>query len=141
MHLDYEKNSVTGNSSGNSRNGMYPKKIQTEHGQSVITVPRDRNGEFGHIAVPKHKSRGLSIERLVISLYATGMSVSDIEEEMREIYEIELSTSAISIITNKVNRAALEWQNRPLGPIYLIIWMDGIVFKVRDNGRIINKSV
>ncbi len=69
------------------------------------------------------------------------MSVSDIEEEMREIYEIELSTSAISIITNKVNQAAQEWQNRPLDPVYLIVWMDGIVFKVRDNGKIINKTV
>ena len=69
------------------------------------------------------------------------MSVSDIEEEMREIYEIELSTSAISIITNKVNQAAQEWQNRPLDPVYLIAWMDGIVFKVRDNGKIINKTV
>ena len=62
-------------------------------------------------------------EKLVISLYAKGMSVSDIEEEMREIYEIELSTSAISINTNKVNQAAQEWQNRPLDPVYLIVWM------------------
>lgn len=69
------------------------------------------------------------------------MSVSDIEEEMREIYEIELSTSAISIITNKVNQAAQEWQSRPLDPVYLIVWMDGIVFKVRDSGKIINKTV
>ena len=60
------------------------------------------------------------------------MSVSDIEEEMREIYEIEFSTSAISIITNKVNQAVLDWQNRPLDPVYLIVWMDGIVFKVRE---------
>ena len=92
----YEKNSVAGNNSGNSRNGKYPKKIQTEHGESVISIPRDRNGEFEPIVVPKHESRGLSIEKLVISLYAKGMSVSDIEEEMREIYDIELSTSAIS---------------------------------------------
>ncbi len=187
-HLGYEKNSVTGNNTGNSRNGSYPKKIQTEHGESVISIPRDRNGQFepiavpkhesrglsieklvislyakgmsvsdieeemreiyeielstsAIIAVPKHESRGLSIEKLVISLYAKGMSVSDIEEEMREIYEIELSTSAISIITNKVNQAAQEWQNRPLDPVYLIVWMDGIVFKVRDNGKIINKTV
>ena len=140
-HLGYEKNSVAGNNSGNSRNGNYPKKIQTEHGEAVISIPRDRNGQFEPIAVPKHESRGLSIEKLVISLYAKGMSVSDIEEEMREIYEIELSTSAISIITNKVNQAALEWQNRPLDPVYLIVWMDGIVFKVRDNGKIINKTV
>lgn len=140
-HLGYEKNSVIGNNTGNSRNGSYPKKIQTEHGESVISIPRDRNGQFEPIAVPKHESRGLSIEKLVISLYAKGMSVSDIEEEMREIYEIELSTSAISIITNKVNQAAQEWQNRPLDPVYLIVWMDGIVFKVRDNGKIINKTV
>ncbi len=121
VHLGYEKSSIIGNNSGNSRNGSYPKKIQTEHGQSVISVPRDRNGKFELIAVPKHESRGLSIERLVISLYAKGMSLSYIEEEMREIYEIELSTSAISFITNKVNQAALEWQNRPLNPIYLIV--------------------
>ena len=140
-HLGYEKNSVTGNNSGNSRNGYYPKKIQTEHGEAVISIPRDRNGQFEPISVTKHESRGLSIEKLVISLYAKGMSVSDIEEEMREIYEIELSTSTISIITNKVNKAAQEWQNRPLDPVYLIAWMDGIVFKVRDNGKIINKTV
>ena len=115
-HLGYEKNSVSGHNSGNSRNGSYPKKIQTEHGEAVIPIPRDRNGEFNPIVVPKHESRGLSIEKLVISLYSKGMSVSDIEEEMREIYEIELSTSAISIITNKVNQAAQEWQNRPLDP-------------------------
>ena len=66
---------------------------------------------------------GAFYRELVISLYAKGMSVSDIEEEMREIYEIELSTSAISIITNKVNQAAQEWQNRPLDPVYLIVWM------------------
>ena len=108
---------------GNSRNGSYPKKIQTDHGEAVISIPRDRNGQFEPIAVPKHESRGLSIEKLVISLYAKGMSVSDIiEEEMREIYEIELSTSAISIITNKVNQAAQEWQNRPLDSVYLIAW-------------------
>lgn len=108
-HLGYEKHSSSGNNSGNSRNGSYPKKIQTEHGESVISIPRDRNGKFDPIAIPKHESRGLSIEKLVISLYAKGMSVSDIEEEMSEIYEIELSSSAISIITNKVNQSALEW--------------------------------
>ena len=69
VHLGYEKNSVAGNNSGNSRNGKYPKKIQTEHGESIISIPRDRNGEFEPIVVPKHESRGLSIEKLVISLY------------------------------------------------------------------------
>lgn len=107
--LCYKKHSSSGNNSGNSRNGSYSNKIQTEHGESVISIPRYRNGKFNPIAVPRHESCGLSIEKLVISLYAKGMSVSDIEEEMSEIYEIELSSSAISIITNKVNQSALEW--------------------------------
>ena len=140
-HLGYEKHSASGNNSGNSRNGKYPKKIQTEHGESVIDIPRDREGSFEPIIIPKHQSRGMSIERLVISLYAKGMSVSDIESEMAEIYKISLSASAISVITGKVSQAALEWQNRPLESLYMIVWMDGIVFKVRENGKVINKTV
>ncbi len=140
-HLGYEKHSSKGDNTGNSRNGSYKKQIQTEMGESIIQVPRDREGDFEPVAVPKHQTRGLSIERLVISLYAKGMSVSDIEAEMQEIYGISLSTSAISLITNKVTQAAIEWQNRPLESLYLIVWMDGIVFKVRENGKVINKTV
>ena len=140
-HLGYEKNDVSGNNTGNSRNGSFPKVIQTEHGESTISIPRDRRGEFEPIIVPKHKSRGLSIEKLVISLYAKGMSVSDIEDELRNIYEINLSGSSISIITNKVTQAAQDWQNRPLERQYLIVWMDGIMFKVRDRGKVVNKTV
>lgn len=140
-HLGYEKHSSSGINTGNSRNGKYPKKIQTEYGESSIEIPRDRQGEFEPVIVPKHQSRGLSIEKLVISLYAKGMSVSDIEEEMKEIYGITLSTSAISIITSKVTQAAVEWQNRPLESLYLIVWMDGIVFKVREDGKVVNKTV
>ncbi len=140
-HLGYDKHESSGNNSGNSRNGSYKKKIQTGHGESIVTIPRDRNGEYEPIIVPKYQSRGLSIEKLVISLYAKGMSVSDIESEMKEIYDISLSSSSISIITNKVNQAAIEWQNRPLDSQYLIVWMDGIVFKVRDNGKVVNKTV
>lgn len=90
-HLGYEKHSNQGDHSGNSRNGSYRKQIQTEMVESVIQVPRDRKGEFVPVVVPKHHSCGLSIERLVISLYAKGMSVSGIESEMQEIYGINLS--------------------------------------------------
>lgn len=128
-HLGYDKHSLSGQNSGNSRNGSYPKKIQTEHGDQVISIPRDRNSDFDPIVVPKHQSRGLSIERLVISLYAKGMSVSDIEDELRDIYKINLSTSAISIITNKVMQAASEWQNRPLERLYMVVWMDGCIIR------------
>ena len=141
VHLGYDKHSTDGYNSGNSRNGSFSKKIQSEHGEHLIEVPRDRKGEFEPIVVPKHQSRGLSIERLVISLYAKGMSVSDIEDELRDIYQINLSTSAISIITNKVTQAAIEWQNRPLERLYMVVWMDGIVFKVRESGKVINKTV
>ena len=103
-HLGYERNAPEGKNSGNSRNGSYPKRIQTEYGESTIAVPRDRQSEFEPLVVPKHQSRGLSIERLVVSLYAKGMSVSDIEEEMHEIYGLNLSTSAISNITKSINR-------------------------------------
>ena len=140
-HLGYEKHSAEGHNTGNSRNGSFPKNIQTQHGESVIQVPRDRQGEFDPVAVPKHQSRGLSIEKLVISLYTKGMSVSDIEDELRDIYGINLSTSAISIITNKVMQAASEWANRPLERLYMVVWMDGIVFKVRESGKVVNKTV
>lgn len=140
-HLGYEKSSKEGNNSGNSRNGSYPKTILSEHGESVIEVPRDRNSSFEPIVVPKHKRQSTSIERLVISLYAKGMSVSDIESELQEIYKVRLSTSAISVITGKVTQEAIEWQNRPLENLYLIVWMDGIVFKVRENGKVVNKTV
>lgn len=140
-HLGYEKGSKEGINSGNSRNGSYRKRIHGTHGEAEIEVPRDRQGDFEPVIIPKHQSRGLSIERLVLSLYAKGMSVSDIESEMHEIYKVNLSTSAISHITNKVTQEAIEWQNRPLDNLYLIVWMDGIVFKVRDNGKVINKTV
>ena len=140
-HLGYEKHSADGNNTGNSRNGSFPKKIQTEYGESVIQIPRDRRSEFEPVVVPKHQSRGLTIEKLVISLYAKGMSVSDIEDELRDIYGINLSSSAISIITNKVTQAAADWQNRPLESLYMVVWMDGIVFKVRESGKVINKTV
>lgn len=140
-HMGYEKNDNAGDNSGNSRNGSYTKRIQTLHGEADIKVPRDRNGEFEPIIIPKHEKKGMSLERLVISLYAKGMSVSDIEDELRDIYQVNLSSSVISVITNKVTQSALEWQNRPLSQQYMIVWMDGIVFKVRDGGKVINKTV
>ena len=141
VHLGYEKNDILGNNSGNSRNGLNQKKIKTEFGETNIKVPRDRNSSFSPIIVPKHSNKSLSVQNLIISLYAKGMGLSDIEEELHEIYGFKLSTSAISTITDKVNQDILDWQNRPLDNLYFIVWMDGIVFKVRDNGKVINKTV
>lgn len=140
-HLGYPKHQKGDLITDNTRNGIYTKKVQGEYGESTIEVPRDRNGEFEPVVIPKHENRGSSIDRLIISLYAKGMSVSDIESEMQEIYGFKLSTSSISHITNKISQEALEWQNRPLESLYLIVWMDGIVFKVREAGKVINKTV
>lgn len=141
IHLGYDKNDIKGNNSGNSRNGLTSKNIKTEFGEANIKIPRDRTSSFSPIIVPKHSNKSLSVQNLVISLYAKGMSLSDIEEELHEIYGFKLSTSAISTITEKVNQDILDWQNRPLDNLYFIVWMDGIVFKVREQGKVINKTV
>jgi len=138
-HLGYSKHEQ--NSSNNARNGSSSKHVRTEFGKSQIKVPRDRQGSFEPIVVPKHQSRATPIENIIISLYAKGMSVVDIEDELQEIYGYKLSTSAISIITDKVNQRVLDWQNRPLEAVYCVVWMDGIVFKVRQSGKEINKTI
>jgi hypothetical protein len=140
-HLGYERYSPEGKNTGNSRNGKTEKKIKTGFGESQIEVPRDRDGSFEPAIVPKRKGLAKGIEDLVISLYAKGMGNSDIEEQIREIYDFRLSTSTISNITSKIHQDILEWQSRPLDPVYLIVWMDGIVFKVRQSGKVINKTI
>ncbi|MEM1260519.1 MAG: IS256 family transposase [Bacteroidota bacterium] len=138
-HLGYPKHAKNG--SANARNGTSKKNLKTEYGKAELNVPRDRNGSFEPVVVPKGQSMASPIEKIVISLYAKGMSVSDIEEELQEIYGYRLSTSAISIITDRVHQEALDWQNRPLEPVYCVVWMDGMVFKVRQSGKVINKTI
>jgi len=138
-HLGYPKNAK--NNSTNARNGSSSKTLKSQYGKAQLKVPRDRQGSFDPIAVPKGQTTASPIEKIVISLYAKGMSVSDIEEELLEIYGYKLSTSAISIITNRVHQEVLDWQNRPLEAVYCVVWMDGIVFKVRQAGKVINKTI
>jgi transposase-like protein len=110
-------------------------------GESVIKVPRDRDGTFEPALVPKRHNIIDGLENIIISFYAKGMSVSDIEEQIREMYDLDVSTSTISRITNAVSSEIIAWQNRPLEDLYLIVWMDGIVFKVRENSKVINKTI
>lgn len=140
-HLGYEKNAKSGDNTGNSRNGFSNKNIKTEYGEHTVSIPRDRQGDFEPIVVPKGENKSLSVENMVISLYSKGMSNSDIEQQLQELYGFKLSTSAISHITNKVLLHIQEWQTRPLERLYFVVWMDGIVFKVRDNGKVINKTI
>jgi transposase-like protein len=138
-HLGYDKNQISENK--NYRNGHSTKKIKTSFGETEILVPRDRDASFDPIAVPKRRNMIDGLETIIVSLYAKGMSVSDIQEQIKDIYEFEVSTSAISRITDRVASDIVSWQNRPLEPIYLIVWMDGISFKVRENSKVINKTI
>ena len=138
-HLGYEKSQKSDNT--NTRNGFGQKKVRTSFGESQIQVPRDRNASFNPMIVPKRGNMVDGIENVIVSLYAKGMSNSDIEEQIREVYNFEVSTSTISRITEKVTEDIVAWQNRPLEPVYLIVWMDGIVFKVRENSKVINKTI
>jgi transposase-like protein len=139
-HLGYKKNALRP-SKENARNGYTSKRLKSELGEVQINVPRDRAGDFEPQLVPKRSGITQGIENLVISLYAKGMSNSDIEDELREIYGFNLSTSTISLVTDKISSDIIAWQNRPLESTYLVVWMDAVVFKVRDNSRVINKAM
>ena len=138
-HLDNEKHQRS--TDGNYRNGHIAKKIKTSYGEDEIRVPRDREGSFDPVLVPKRQNLAEGLEQVIISLYAKGMSMSDIEAQLRDIYGFNVSTSTISRITDAVAGEVTAWQNRPLEELYLVVWMDGIVFKVREDSRVVNKTV
>lgn len=140
-HLGYEKNSVEGNNSGNSRNGYGKKTISSDYGECEISVPRDRNGEFEPKVIEKRQTRTDEVEQKIMAMYAKGMSQRDIEDTIREIYGVETSQTLISRITDKILPEVNEWQNRPLDKIYPVIFFDGIVFNSRKDNRIVNKCV
>ena len=138
-HLGYDKHEKMPDS--NSRNGYSKKKIKTSYGESQIQVPRDRDASFNPMLIPKRQSMVDGLENVIVSLYAKGMTVSDIEEQIREVYNFQVSTSTISRITDAVASDIIAWQNRPLESVYLVVWMDGIVFKVRENSKVVNKTI
>ncbi len=113
-HLGYEKHSVLGNNSGNSRNGYGKKVLKTELGEMEIEVPRDRNGEFSPRVIEKRQTRSDDLENRILAMYAKGMSNRDIEDHLRDIYGVEASASLISRITDKILPAVQDWQSRPL---------------------------
>jgi putative transposase len=138
-HLGYDKHQNS--NVENSRNGHSKKKLRNQYGELEIQVPRDRQSSFDPILVPKRKNIADGVENIIISLYAKGMSVSDIEGQIKDLYNFDISTSAISRITDRVTQDVTAWQSRPLESVYCIVWMDGIVFKVRENSRVIDKTI
>ena len=140
-HLGYEKNSVAGNNSGNSRNGYGKKTIISDYGECEIAVPRDRNGDFEPKVIEKRQTRTNEIKQKIMQMYAKGMSQRDIEDTLKQIYGTEISQGLVSRITDKILPEVNEWQNRPLDAVYPVVFFDGIVFNSRKDNKIVTKCV
>ena len=140
-HVGYEKHDATGDNTGNSRNGTSAKTIKGSFGTMPLEVPRDRNGTFEPQIIEKHQTRFTGFDDNIISLYARGLSTREIQQNLEEIYHVEVSAGLISNVTNEVIEEVKTWQNRQLDEVYPIVYMDAIQFKVRDSGHVKNKAV
>jgi putative transposase len=139
-HLGYQRHAVDGRGTGNSRNGSYPKTVTTEVGKVTIDVPRDRNGSFDPVTVPKGQRRLEGLNANVISLYAKGMTTGDIQAHLSDIYGTDISRDTISRITDAILDDMTSWANRPLDRVYPVVLIDAIVVKIRD-GQVANRPV
>jgi transposase-like protein len=141
-HLGYLKHTKDGDNSGNSRNGSFPKTVTSERaGEILLNIPRDRNGEFVPQIIPKGQTISSKIEDAIIGMYSRGMTTSDVCNQVLEIYGLDISETTVSNITNRIIESAREWQQRALEPVYFTVWMDGIILKIREDGKVINKCV
>ena len=140
--LGYTKYDYRNKDGENSRNGYSKKTLKTSFGETEIKVPRDRNGEFEPQLVKKNQTTLTGdIEEKILSMYAKGMTTSDIETHIQDIYGLECSDSTISRITDKILPVVREWQSRPLEDVYAVVFMDAIHFHVRSEGQIVKKAV
>lgn len=138
-HLGYEKHHKS--TSTNSRNGKSTKRVKTEDGEFELDTPRDREGSFEPKLVKKNQTRFTSMDDKILWLYAQGMSTREIVSAFNEWYGAEISPTLVSRVTNAVIEQVIEWQSRPLDAVYPIVYLDCIVVKVRQDKRVINKSI
>lgn len=141
QHLGYVKNAPEGRGTGNSRNGRSRKRVQGDFGEVHIEVPRDRKGSFDPQILPKHERRFAGFDDKIISMYARGMSTRDIQAHLHEIYGVEVSAGLVSEVTDAVMEDVRAWQSRPLEPLYMILYLDALVVKMRHEGRVENRAV
>lgn len=140
-HLGYAKHDPAGKKSGNSRNGKTSKTVRSVHGEIELEVPRDRNSTFEPRLVRKSEKQLGGFDERIISLYARGMSTRDIQAHFEEAYDVEVSPTFISQVTNAVLDEVKIWQQRPLNTVYPIVYLDCLVVRSRDSGAIQNKAV
>jgi transposase-like protein len=141
QELGYTKYDWANKKTDNCRNGHHKKTVRSEFGKVELDIPEDKKGEYEPVIVPKH-SREVSptINDMILSMYAKGMSTPDINFHMQKIYGLDVSAEMVSRITDKILPIAKEWQNRPLDKVYPIIFLDGMVFNVAENGSVIKKT-
>ncbi len=140
-HLGHESGGEVINAEGNTRNGTNTKTLKGDLGEIELDVPRDRQGEFEPQLVKKYQTRLAGLDKRILSLYARGLSTTDIQDELREIYEVELSPSSISTITDAVIDEVNTWQARPLEALYPVIYLDCIYVKLRVEGSVRTQAV
>ena len=127
--------------SSNTRNGYGKKRVKSDSGEVELEVPRDRNSEFEPQIVKKRQSVLDDLEDKIVALYSKGMTTRDIQEIMEDMYGVELSPSLISRLTDRMLPRLEEWQSRPLKEVYAVLWLDCIFYKVREEGKVINKAI
>jgi putative transposase len=141
QHLGYAKHDPAGNNSGNSRNGVTRKKLKGDFGELEIETPRDRNGEFEPQLIKKNQTRWTGFDDKILSMYARGMSTRDLQGHLEEMYQVPVSPSLISDVTEGVIEDARAWQSRPLEPFYGVVFLDALYVKMRHEGRVENRAV
>lgn len=139
-HLGRDKYERKAETPDNYRNGYNEKTIKNSMGEMEIEVPRDRNAEFDPVVVKKYQTTSSELDKKVIAMYAKGMTTRDIKAQLEEIYGIDVSPSMISAMTDKVMGVASDWQNRVLDKVYPIMYLDAIHYKVRTEGKIVNRA-
>jgi putative transposase len=139
-HVGYEPHDPAGRNSGNSRNGTRTKTVLTDIGPVELDVPRDRDGSFAPVIVPKRKRRLSGVDDLVVSLTAKGLTTGEVQAHLFDIYKAEVSRETISKITDRVLDTMAEWQNRPLDVVYPVVFIDAIHVKIRD-GQVGNRPI
>jgi len=141
QHLGHAKNDSVANATGNTRNGKSIKTLKGEFGELPIEIPRDRHASFEPQIIPKHQTRWDGFDQKILSLYARGMTVREIQSHLEEMYGAEVSPTLISSVTEAVMEDAKVWQSRPLDALYPIVYLDCIHVKVRDGGVVRAKAV
>jgi Transposase, Mutator family len=140
-HLGYEKSDPAGYHSGNARNGTTPKTLKGDFGEITIETPRDRNGSFEPQIIKKHQTRFDGFDDKILSMYARGMTTREIQGHLEEMYGVEVSPTLISEVTDGVIEEVKAWQNRPLEPVYGVVYLDALYVKMRHEGRVDNRAV